>query len=184
MAKRKRKKATSGGYPGWLWMLFGLAIGLAVAAGVYMQSPQQDMVVEAPPPALDKNEAPARKAPPPVVEEEEETRFVFYELLKQMEIEVDSGEAEVTKDVAPQAVVEEGTYILQAGSFSKREDAERRRAELGLQGIESRVVSADVNNRRFYRVYIGPISDLDRLNLVRSQLRAARIDVLRITVDQ
>ncbi len=188
MAKRKRKRKTAKntGYPGWVWMLFGLAIGLAVAAGVYMQGPRPDVVVAtAPPPALDKNETPTPvREETPADDEEEETRFVFYELLKQMEIEVDSGEAEVTRDVAPQAVVEEGTYILQAGSFSRREDAERRRAELGLSGIESRVVAADVNNRRFYRVYIGPISDLDRLNLVRSQLRAARIDVLRITVDQ
>ena len=42
--------------------------------------------------------------------------------------------------------------------------------------------AADVNGRKRYRVYIGPISDLDRLNLLRSQLRAAGIDVLRITV--
>ena len=61
-------------------------------------------------------------------------------------------------------------------------DAERRRAELAFLGIESRVFAADVNGRQRYRVYIGPISDLDRLNLLRSQLRAAGIDVLRITV--
>ena len=53
---------------------------------------------------------------------------------------------------------------------------------LGFLGIESRVFGADVNGRKRYRVYVGPISDLDRLNLLRSQLRAAGIDVLRITV--
>lgn len=188
MAKRKRQAAKSSGYPGWIWMFFGLAIGLAVAAAIYVAGPRTERVnVVAPPPALDKNAETPKKKPltrPVAAEAEEEpARFVFYELLKKMEIEVESGDAEVTKDAAPQAVVEEGTYILQAGSFSRREDAERRRAELGFQGIESRVVAADVNNRRFFRVYIGPIDDLDRLNLVRSQLRAAQIDVLRITVD-
>jgi cell division protein FtsN len=169
-------------------MIFGLAIGLAVAAAIYVAGPRTETVkVAGPPPALDKNSdvpEPVKKPAQAAAQTEEPARFVFYELLKKMEIEVESGDVEVAKDVAPRAVVAEGTYILQAGSFSRREDAERRRAELGLQGIESRVVAADVNNQRFFRVYIGPISDLDRLNLVRSQLRAAKIDVLRITVDQ
>ena len=169
-------------------MFFGLAIGLAVAAAIYVAGPRTERVtVAGPPPALDKNSVtpePARKAAEPVDATEEPARFVFYELLKKMEIEVESGDVEIEKDVVLRAVVAEGTYILQAGSFSRREDAERRRAELGFQGIESRVVAADVNQQRYFRVYIGPISDLDRLNLIRTQLRAAKIDVLRITVDQ
>jgi len=70
--------------------------------------------------------------------------------------------------------------MLQAGSFSTYNDANRRIAELALQGIESRVQRARVNNRDYYRVYIGPIDDLDELNMTRSRLRAAKIDVMRI----
>ena len=82
----------------------------------------------------------------------------------------------------PQAIEEPGTYILQAGSFSTPQDADRRRAELALQGIESYVQRARVNNRNYHRVYIGPIDDLDELNVTRSRLRAAKIDVMRIRI--
>jgi len=69
---------------------------------------------------------------------------------------------------APQAVVEPGVYILQAGSFSTHEDADRRRAELGLQGITSHIQRVKINERNYHRVLIGPIDDLDELNVVRS----------------
>ena len=186
MAKRRKKKRRTtrqdDNYPGWVWMMFGLAIGLSVAVAVYFGDRPASTVAAStaapaqPPPALDDN-GEAATIPPA-----KEPRFDFYELLKKMEVEVEKAAPSIRKDETPQAVVEEGTYILQAGSFSREEDAERRRAELGLLGIESRVFGADVNGRKRYRVYIGPISDLDRLNLLRSQLRAAGIDVLRITV--
>jgi len=83
-------------------------------------------------------------------------------------------------DGEPKAIEEPGVYMLQAGSFSTYNDANRRIAELALQGIESRVQRARVNNRDYYRVYIGPIDDLDELNMTRSRLRAAKIDVMRI----
>ena len=76
--------------------------------------------------------------------------------------------------------MEPGLYVLQAGSFSRYEDADRRRAELALQGIESSIQRVTIDDRTYHRVRIGPIDDLDELNMLRSRLRAARIDVLRI----
>ena len=80
----------------------------------------------------------------------------------------------------PGAVVKPGTYVLQAGSFSTAADADRRRAELALHGIESRIQKASIDERLYYRVRIGPIDDLDRLNRLHRRLRAARIDVVRL----
>jgi cell division protein FtsN len=37
-----------------------------------------------------------------------------------------------------------------------------------------------IDDRTYYRVRIGPMNDLDELNLLRAQLRQADIDVLRI----
>lgn len=90
----------------------------------------------------------------------------------------------VDKDVTPVAVEEPGIYMLQAGSFSTHADAEKRRAELGLHGIESHIGRATVNGKKYHRVYIGPIENLNVLNLTRSRLRAAKIDVLRIRLGQ
>lgn len=188
MAKRRRSKARrADDTPGWAWMLFGLAIGLSVAAAVYLSdrpaAVQEAQPVAAKPepvpPAYDDNGETAT-----VQAEAEEPRFDFYELLKKIEVEVDAAVPVVERDSGPRAVVAEGTYILQAGSFSTAKDADRRRAELALHGIESRIVSVPLNGRTVHRVYIGPTSDLDELNLLRSRLRAARIDVLRITVNE
>jgi len=188
MAKRKKRRSTRSrknqDYPGWAWMMFGLGIGLSVAFAVYVKDRGPGSIEPTPEPAslqraLDDNNEPGA-TPAPAPEAPKEKRFTFYELLPAFEMEVPDATPEVEPDVAPQAVVEPGTYVLQAGSFSTHVDADRRRAELALQGIESRIQPVKINNRDFYRVYIGPTDDLDRLNMLRSRLRAARIDVLRI----
>ena len=84
----------------------------------------------------------------------------------------------------PRAVLEPGVYVLQAGSFSRYEDADRRRAELALHGIESSIQRITIDDKTYHRVRIGPIDNLDELNVTRSRLRAANIDVLRIKLGE
>jgi cell division protein FtsN len=192
MAKRKKRRSTrrrtavkkQQNYPGWLWMLFGLAIGLSVAFAIYVKDnepvrPQAAAV----PSSIDNNgesAIPASATPEPDVVKKEK-RFTFYDLLPAAEFSVSENAPRAEEDdVQPEAIVEPGTYVLQAGSFSTNTDADRRRAELALQGIESHIQRVTVNDREYYRVYVGPTNDLDELNLLRSRLRAAKIDVLRI----
>lgn len=192
--RRKRRKSRSRKqqqeeYPGWVWMIFGLAIGLSVAFAVYVKdsTPAEQQLTAAQQPAslqqsiddnIDRNgETTAHEAAP---EEPAKERFDFYKMLPAFEMIVENDAPEVDRDVEPQAIEEPGVYMLQAGSFSTNNDADRRRAELALHGIESRVQRARVNNRDYYRVYIGPIDDLGELNVTRSRLRAANIDVMRI----
>ena len=189
MARKRRRKSSrsrnSDGYPGWVWMLFGLAIGLSVAFAVYVKDRQPGEVVRqsAPEPASmqsaidDNGEATAAAATPKT-----EKRFDFYEMLPAFEIDVDDVGEATDDSRQPAAIEEPGVYILQAGSFSTHKDADRRRAELALHGIESYVQRARVNNRNYHRVYIGPIDDLDELNVTRSRLRAAKVDVMRIRI--
>lgn len=170
-------------------MLFGLAIGLSVAFAVYVKDRGPDARPVARDPAslespLDDNDeagAPPAKAEAPEPEASE-PRFTFYDVLPSFEVVVPDETPDETADRGLQAVVEPGLYVLQAGSFSTAADSDRRRAELALHGIESRIQRVKINDRNFYRVNIGPIDDLDQLNLLRSRLRAAKIDVLRIRV--
>jgi len=115
-----------------------------------------------------------------LTEEPAEERFTFYKMLPNFEVIIPEQEPDVAADVEPRAVVEPGLYVLQAGSFSAYVDADRRRAELGLHGIESQIQRVTIDDKTYHRVRIGPTSDLDKLNLLRSRLRAAQIDVLRI----
>jgi cell division protein FtsN len=184
--KRPRKRAPKQtDYPGWLWMLFGLAIGLSVAFAVYVKDSEPEVVAvaaksvpESLKTSIDSNgESPATAAGSAEIPKD---RFDFYKMLPAFEIIIADEEPNVDEDVEPQAIAEPGIYLLQAGSFSTHNDADRRRAELALHGVESRVQRAKVNNRDYFRVYVGPIEDLDELNMTRSRLRAARIDVMRI----
>lgn len=188
MAKRRRRKRSKkhSEYPGWLWGLFGLAVGLSVAAAVWFRDPRPaaPVPVAARPAslesALDDNGEVETRRDEGDRGEREERRFEFYELLPNMEVVIPEEEYEVAPDTEPRAVVHPGTYVLQAGSFTTLDDAERRRAELGLQGIQSYIQRVSIDDKTYHRVRIGPTDDLDELNMLRSRLRAARIDVLRI----
>jgi cell division protein FtsN len=189
--KHRRKKSTrkQQDYPGWVWMLFGLAIGLSVAFAIYVRDRQPGTTAaRVPAPASlesaidDNDETPREKgAGEP---EEQEGRFTFYNVLPNFEVVIPDQEPDVTADVEPRAVIEPGVYVLQAGSFSRFEDADRRRAELALQGIESSIQRVTIDDRTYHRVRIGPTDDLDELNMLRSRLRAAKIDVLRIRLGE
>jgi cell division protein FtsN len=189
VAKRRKRRSSQrkkqSEYPGWLWMIFGLAIGLSVAFAVYVKDrePGVQLASTTQQPASlqgtlgNNGEA---EVVEPVAAEPAKKRFDFYDMLPAFEMIIADDEPDVDIDVEPQAIDEPGIYLLQAGSFSTHNDADRRRAELALHGIESRVQRARVNNRDYYRVYVGPIDDLDELNVTRSRLRAAKIDVMRI----
>jgi len=169
-------------------MLFGLSLGLSVAFAIYVKDdPTTSPSTQAarPQPAnrqnsLDDNgETQTAAISEP---EEKERRFTFYDVLPNFELIVPEKQAEVEADVEPAAIVEPGVYVLQAGSFSTNQDADRRRAELALQGIESHIQRVKINDKNYHRVYIGPTEDLDELNMLRSRLRAAKIDVFRIRI--
>ncbi len=166
-------------------MLFGLAIGLGVAFTVYLNSrePAPAPVVARPVPATP---TPTATQPSALDDNGEtavpagESRFDFYSMLPNFEVVIHEEEPDVRRDVAPRAVEAPGLYVLQAGSFSAYEDADRRRAQLALQGIESSIQRVTVEDKTYHRVRIGPTRDLDLLNEQRARLRQANIDVLRI----
>ncbi len=190
MAQRRKRRSRSNRrseFPPFAWMLFGLAIGLAVAFAVYVKYRSPAPVVAARPAqpasmssALDDNRE--TEPEPKPAEKPGDKRFTFYDILPNVEVLTSDSPPETSASSEPQAIEEPGVYVLQAGSFSTHQDADRRRAELALQGIESHIQRVTLNGRDYHRVYIGPTDDLDKLNMLRSRLRAARIDVLRIRV--
>jgi cell division protein FtsN len=179
MARRRRRKSRDDDYPGWIWMMFGLSIGLAVAFAIYINDRTPGVpirpVAEQPTNIDDNKESAGTE-----LKEPPEARFDFYNLLPKFEVVIPEQERDVRVETSPQAVVEPGVYVLQAGSFSAFEDADRRRATLALLGIESKIQRVTIDDKTYHRVRIGPIDDLDQLNVLRSRLREAEIDVLRI----
>ncbi len=160
-------------------MMFGLAIGLSVAFAIYINDRTPGVPVRPvaeQPSSIDDNNEQASSQP----EEPPEARFDFYSLLPKFEVIIPEQEPNVQAETSPQAVVEPGVYVLQAGSFTEYKDADRRRAILAMQGIESKIQRVSIDDKTYHRVRIGPIDDLTELNVLRNRLREAQIDVLRI----
>jgi cell division protein FtsN len=165
-------------------MLFGLAIGLSVAFAIYVKGQDSRAVPRTAtqqPASLTEpvqEEAVTRERQAPG--EAPESRFDFYNMLPNFEVIIPEQEKEVSTDTADKAVVTPGLYVLQVGSFTEYADADRRRAQLALQGIESAIQRVVIDDKTYHRVRIGPIDDLEQLNVLRSRLRQADMDVLRI----
>jgi cell division protein FtsN len=184
--KRKRQRDEA---PGWVWMTFGLGIGLVVALGVYLngrqaaQAPLPQAAMPAHQQSLETVEPPKTEDPPAAADnkaepEEDTDRFDFYDLLPRFEVIVPEVETPSPRRASAAAIEDPGTYVLQAGSFGNADDAERQRANLALLGLESRVQRVSIDDRTFHRVRIGPIEKLDELNAVRARLREADVDFL------
>ncbi len=182
----KSRKGGSGSLSGVAGFVVGLALGLAVAVGVYLfdRRPAARLAQESPP--MTRDEAPAAKtAKPAPASQEDETQFEFYEMLPKFEVvipEQDGGVPPATPGAGP--VQKPGAYILQAGSFRNHADADRMRALIAMQGVESKIQKVTIDRDTWHRVRVGPITNLQQLEDTRSKLRNARIDALVIRVGE
>ena len=182
----KAKRKPSGGFSGWAGLLLGLGMGLAIAAVVYIKDHRPDAAVARRPMAEKKksraNEPPEAEGADTGAGEDSAKSYAFYDMLPKFEVVVPEKEKDVRPDVRAVPETRRGTYVLQAGSYKSFADADRVRAQLALQGVESKVQKVSVDNDTWHRIRIGPISKLDELNRLRTILRKADVDVLVIRV--
>jgi cell division protein FtsN len=188
MARRNRNSSRRESAPGWVWMLFGLSLGLVVAIGVYLRPPSGTRTTATPSAPTSRaagEEVAARTTPRAAAASAEraeaaENRFEFYEILPQVEVVVPDGAPASGGKRRPAETP--GSYLLQAGSFSASADADRMQANLALLGFASHVQRVTLDDNVFYRVRIGPIGDLDTAKRSQRRLRDADIDTLVMQV--
>ncbi|HTY49913.1 MAG TPA: SPOR domain-containing protein [Steroidobacteraceae bacterium] len=108
--------------------------------------------------------------------------YDFYSMLPNFEVVIPEKEHVVKRDLPAAAIERPGVYVLQAGSYRDEADSDRVARQLSLQGIDARVQRVAVDNDVWYRVRVGPISDLKQVNEVRAKLRAADVDAIVIRV--
>lgn len=164
--------------PGWLWLISGLAIGLFIAFLFQLEPGRETVKRDKTPPA-----------PPPsqTSKASEEPRYDFYTLLPESEVIVPQGGV---PEVAPttktetagktEAAVDDGArFFLQAGSFRKRTDADRVRAQILLLGLDVRLEDARLDSGDvWYRVQVGPFTDRTRLSQAQQVLTGNGFDNL------
>jgi cell division protein FtsN len=172
----KRSRARRAPFSGWTGLGLGAAAGLAVAVAVFLLNRPGGGEQPAHPP----EPASAEDAGPAATEPVE--RYDFYEMLPKFEVVVPEREAALPRGAPPAATEPAGAYVLQVGSYRNFAEADRVRAQLALQGIESRVQRVSVDNDTWHRVRVGPIADLDELSRIRDRLREAEMDTLVIRV--
>jgi cell division protein FtsN len=184
----KHSKRGTGGasnLSGVAGFVVGLALGLAVAVGVYLfdRRPAARVAQESPP--MTRDDAPATKnAKPAPASQDAETQFEFYEMLPKFEVVIPEQDGTVPNAPGAGPVQKPGAYILQAGSFRNHADADRVRALIAMQGVESKIQKVTIDRDTWHRVRVGPITNLKQLEDTRSKLRNARIDALVIRVGE
>jgi cell division protein FtsN len=181
---------------GWVWLVAGLLIGLFVAMLVFLadQKPPQGTVTSKQKPATvkatsnkptkKKQVAPKPKQPTkqPVKVKEDRgpsgVKYEYHRILKGMEMEIP---AEELKYQSTQSAKEVQSFVIQAGSFRKLEDAESRIAELFLLNFDPRIERVDSSNgKEWHRIHIGPFKDRRALDQARRRLQDNNINFITL----
>jgi len=157
--------------PGFVWLLAGLAIGLFVALLVYLdKQPEvnanfgaavQKELEKIKQKASKSNEA---KQHEDKSSEQQEPKFNFYTILPELEVLIPESETQPPKSRPAGSHNEEHKkYVLQAGSFKNKSDAEKLKASLALLGFVANIQNVTVNDTTWHRVRIGPYSQSNDL---------------------
>ena len=163
---RKTPARATSGPGGWQWYSAGLVSGVILSFLVYLGTLPSGPAANQASPQADTQ--PSASEPP-------KPRFDFYTLLPErtMEVDVEPGETAVV----PSSKSTE-TYLLQAGAFKQRADAEARRAQLLMLNLDPRIEETNSDNGRWFRVYLGPYQSRSRLNKARGLTAGENIDTL------
>ena len=206
--KRKPAPARSRGpTSGWVWLLAGMIVGLAIAAVVYLQgldrmgqqppwltaesSAQPATPAQAPAPAQTPARTPTPQAATPAAPAPGSSRFQFYEILPQDEITVapPTPRATPAPSAAPipatatpptQTARVQERFVLQAGSFRQFAQADEMKARLALMGMHADIREVRVNGETFHRVFLGPFDSEAQANRALDRLRRENIEAMRL----
>jgi cell division protein FtsN len=99
-----------------------------------------------------------------------------------------SGAATPAPASAPQRSTAVGgepfVFFVQAGAYTRNEDAEQQRARLGLMGHTANVSEREQAGRVVYRVRIGPYRTRDEADALLAKLQAASVEAQIVRVER
>lgn len=177
----RRRAGAASSVSGLAGFIAGLAVGLTAALIIYLYDRRPEARVAQQSAPMSRDEAPRPTEPAPA-SQQAETQFDFYEMLPKFEVVVPEQDGEAPPTTGAGQVGKPGAYILQAGSFRNHADADRVRALIAMQGVESKIQKVTIDKDTWHRVRVGPITNLRKLEDTRSKLRQAQIDALVIRV--
>lgn len=193
---RRRRSATRTAPPpsnaSWSWFFSGLMSGVIVSIAAYLAVMKlEEGVIE---------EAQAAQSG---TEPENQPTFSFYEVLSQAEVPVNvpapanTATAAANNSPAPARVetaaapvqtaavdARSDLWLLQAGSFQNRQDAENQRARIILLNLNANITEGIVGGRTHYRVQVGPFAGRQNADAARNLLTSNDIESIFLRVAQ
>ncbi|MDG2046973.1 MAG: SPOR domain-containing protein [Halioglobus sp.] len=152
--------------------------GAGVLTGIFLSF--IGYLVTLPDPTVSTAQTEALEQPEVIVQR---PRFDFYTNLTQESIDEvqelqDTVEPAADVRKPPAATELPEPYLLQAGSFRQQDDAERRRAQLLLLGLEPIIEEISNGNGIWFRVYLGPFESRELMVKARSLTTNQNIETL------
>ncbi|WP_404439598.1 SPOR domain-containing protein [Stutzerimonas chloritidismutans] len=182
--------------PGWVWLVCGLVIGGFIVFLMNLE-PGGDEIKRTKDNPKPK-EQPKRTAP--ATGQPVKPKYDFYTLLPESEVILppEAPKPEPAKPVTPEEAAKIDTaraeaalngqippppptvakapvtqFFLQAGSFRKKPEAEKVRAQIILLGQDVRVENVTVRDEEWYRVLVGPYANREQLDQAQKTLSAS-----------
>lgn len=177
----KRKNNQQCGF-GWKSWLLGVAMGtggcwLIMSGTLDIEEMVADTPLEDIPTIIEDS---PREAP----EEDilDSLPIEFYKLLPSREEQIpDHIISQQVRENSPQRPMDKaGKYRLQAGSFQKLQDADRRRASILILGLETNIEKVTHGGKTWHRVMLGPFETLSHLEVAKRRLKENNIDSITL----
>ncbi|MCK5789365.1 MAG: SPOR domain-containing protein [Alcanivorax sp.] len=162
--------------PAWVWLFTGVVTGLFLAFLYYLAgikpTDRQMQEIEVTTPAL-----PGTGGSGP--------KFDFYTLLPDREVVAPATDQPKPgkSTPAPAAPSANEPFIIQTGSFRSAQEADHRRAELILMGLDVKIQKVELGpGEAWHRVQVGPFQSQQTLEQAKSTLAENQIEhiVLRL----
>jgi cell division protein FtsN len=174
--KQVKKNRRGAGSP-WMWFFTGLLSGLLLMT-LALQSGLLRMPGGLQGPTPDA-EDPLEEAAIPSAPEPAEREYDFFQILPEQDIVVP--ESEVRREANRQAPVtggEDAVYLLQVASLREADDADALKAQLLLLGMDTSIITVDVDGVTWHRVRVGPVRGARAASALRDRLAASGFDAL------
>ena len=159
----------NGGLPGWVWFLTGLTSGVFGSFLFYLwhnvpTDPNASAMVDKP-----GMEISTKK-------KSDDMKWDFYDIFPKSKVPVTDSygkPGQKTETSKPEQ------FVLQAGSFKTASEADQRRAQLILLGLEPFIKVTNVDGVTWHRVMLGPIDS--RLEVDRQRRKLAEANIPSLT---
>jgi len=167
--------------PNWSLLVLGLAIGVVGSVLVLTIIPTVNTPGSGLNNILTRTEKPKTRPKPVATKPSQKTKYDFYTILPEGEAVVEDSEWEQISRTREADV----SYVLQAAAFNRYKDADRLKAKLAINGLQSEIQKITAGNKRvYYRVRLGPFDRARDAEDANRKLASMGIKALRLKVQR